>query len=225
MRARPLLVRALLVRALLVAGLATFLLPSCFTMALWENAKPTEHEEPLAFRAHDLRIATAVDGTVVAIALQLEPATQPFGPEAAGCWLWLHGFDAPKPLTSFFRAVQDGRVQNAQLHITLAPCDLGSGPPDRATFTNSGRPLGESQVDPALFDMMYARTTCRIEVRRELDPMPLPTSATAAFSQQYRTTSVIRIAGAVVLTPVSVVCDVITLPLQLVAMIVMASTL
>jgi hypothetical protein len=197
-----------------------FLLPSCFTAAVWRETAPVVREEPLAVDTQGTWVATNADGGVVAFAVRLGAATGPFGPEAAGCWLWLYDLDWAPRFTIFLLWVAEHRVRDVRLRVVLNEADWAPNVHDRATVALTGQPVDPTTVDPGVLRGGFVSTGCRFRVRREVEPPPTPwPEATAVFAQSVRSTSVGQIAGAVALTPVSVACDIVTSPLQLIALI------
>src|SRR5262245_11008070 len=206
-------------RTLLAAGLATFVLPSCFTAAVWDMTRPTLHAQPLAIEAREVCVATEGDGSV-AFAVHVAP----FPDEDSGGWLWLCSIDRSRGFRNFVGAVQDGRIRQARLAVLL-PAAHDDSDRGRAMLTLSGLAASRDPEDEWVTDGASASmsSACRVVHERWLDPQPTPwADATVELSQRVPSTSFGQIAGAVALTPFSVACDVITSPLQLVGMLVYA---
>src|SRR5262245_48992259 len=104
-------------RALLAAGLATFVLPSCFTANLWNSAVPRPHPEPRVVAPESTLVATASDGSVTAIAVGLGAAAPSRRGDPTDGWLWLHDFDRPQQVTTFVRSAHEARLRDARLAV------------------------------------------------------------------------------------------------------------
>jgi len=211
-------------RALLAAGVATFVLPSCFTVAVWRNAAPTPQHEPRAVVAGGLLVAAASDGSVTALAVGLGADAGPTGREATDGWLCLHDFDRPRLLATFVRLAHDGRLHDVRLAIVLPEPHPVAPFRDRASLSLCGWCDSDAAAAELGDDGRFVRTEilCYFEMRRELEPRPPPwPDAASEVAQQVRSTSVGRVARAVALTPFSAACDVITSPIQLVGFLLL----
>jgi hypothetical protein len=210
----------LLLRALAVALLALFALPSCFTTMVWGSHGSERYTEPCAVQATQTCVLRDEDGALQGFALQLADEVGPLGAEARGKWLLLSGLANKTAIAAILDARAHGQLGVPELAIVIE----WVGPRSRATLTATVL-LRAHRADGASVDaqgLQFDGDTVRASssaVARLLDHAPDATTpfdgGAPQWSRAYWADPVIVVAGKVLITPITVVLDIVTLPVQL----------